>query len=177
MRFACLDSPVGRLLVAGDGEGLRTILFAAGKGPCRPAAGWVEDAEPLDLALRQLEEYFAGERREFDLLLAPRGTPFQIRVWEELHRIPYGETVSYGELAERIGQPEAVRAVGSANGSNPLPIVVPCHRVIGADGSLTGYGGGVDVKRALLDLERGARRLPLGPGGPPARRQAEGRDR
>jgi methylated-DNA-[protein]-cysteine S-methyltransferase len=103
----------------------------------------------------QLDAYFAGRRRDFDVRLAPEGTPFQLRVWAALCEIPYGETISYAELARRIGNPNAVRAVGAANGRNPLPIVVPCHRVVGADGSLVGFGGGLDVKRALLDLERG----------------------
>lgn len=104
----------------------------------------------------QLEEYFAGDRREFDLPLAARGTEFQHRVWAELRRIPFGETISYGELATRIGKPTASRAVGAANGRNPLPVVVPCHRVIGSDGRLTGFGGGLPTKQALLDLERRA---------------------
>ena len=110
-------------------------------------------AAACERARAQLEEYFRGERRVFALELAPRGTPFQLRVWEELVRIPFGATASYGEIAQRIGQPAAVRAVGQANHVNPLPIVVPCHRVIGADGKLAGFGGGVDVQRALLVLE------------------------
>jgi methylated-DNA-[protein]-cysteine S-methyltransferase len=101
----------------------------------------------------QLEEYFSGQRRDFDLELAPQGTEFQLRVWNELTRIPYGTTISYGELARRLGNPDASRAVGTANGANPIPIVVPCHRVIGADGSLTGFGGGLKAKAALLELE------------------------
>ena len=115
----------------------------------------VEDPEALAPVVRQLEEYFAGERRTFDLALAPGGTPFQAQVWAELCRIPYGETLSYLQLAQRIGNPRAVRAVGLANGSNPIAIVIPCHRVIGADGSLTGYGGGLPTKRWLLGLESG----------------------
>jgi methylated-DNA-[protein]-cysteine S-methyltransferase len=103
--------------------------------------------------VKQLDEYFRGERQEFELELAPRGTPFQLAVWNELQRIPYGTTISYRELAERIGKPSAVRAVGAANGANPIPIVIPCHRVIGANGTLVGYGGGLQLKRALLALE------------------------
>ncbi len=121
----------------------------------------VEDAPPLGEARRQLEAYFAGELHEFDLPLAPSGTGFQLRVWEELRAIPYGETISYGELARRMGDPGLARAVGLANGRNPLPVIVPCHRVIGADGSLTGFGGGLDRKRKLLELEAGLVSLPL----------------
>jgi methylated-DNA-[protein]-cysteine S-methyltransferase len=107
----------------------------------------------------QLRSYFAGERTTFDLPLAPRGTPFQLRVWEALREIPYGETATYGELAAAVGKPSAVRAVGAANGSNPIAVIVPCHRVIGADGTLTGYGGGLERKRILLDLEAGVTTL------------------
>ena len=104
---------------------------------------------------RQLEEYFAGRRRAFDVRSAPPGTAFQQRVWGELQRIDYGQTITYAELAARIGRPTAIRAAGAANGANPVSILIPCHRVIGSDGSLTGYGGGLEAKRALLDLERG----------------------
>ena len=121
-----------------------------------------DDSPPLGEARRQLEAYFAGELREFDLPLAPSGSAFQLRVWEELRAIPYGETISYGELARRVGDPSAARAVGLANGRNPLPVIVPCHRVIGADGSLTGFGGGLDRKRRLLELEAGIAGLALG---------------
>ena len=114
-----------------------------------------DDTPPLEDARRQLEAYFAGELRDFDLPIAPAGSQFQLRVWEELRAIPYGETISYGELARRVGDPGAARAVGLANGKNPLPVIVPCHRVIGADGSLTGFGGGLDRKRRLLELEAG----------------------
>ncbi len=149
-----MESPVGRLLVVGDGTSLKLIHFQAGPHPRRPKEGWVADRRPFRAALAQLKEYFAGRRRKFDLVLAPEGTAFQRAVWQALTRIPYGETVSYGELARRIGNPQASRAVGLANGANPLPIVVPCHRVIGADGSLTGFGGGLEIKRKLLALER-----------------------
>jgi len=120
---------------------------------------WRRDDRAFDDVVSQLEEYFEGRRREFQLALAPEGTPFQLRVWKALLDIPYGETISYGELAERIGQPSASRAVGLANGSNPIPIVIPCHRVIGSNGKLTGYGGGLAIKERLLALERGDRTL------------------
>lgn len=147
------DSPVGRLLLAGDGESLIQVCFQSGPRPQKLRDGWVANAAPFRKALTQLDEYFAGERRRFDLPLAPRGTDFQRRVWRALLDIPYGKTISYGELARRIGNPSASRAVGLANGANPLPIVVPCHRVIGADGSLTGFGGGLPIKRRLLAIE------------------------
>ena len=123
--------------------------------PRRPEVDWIENREAFTQEATELREYFAGERREFSLRLAPQGTPFQQRVWKALCRIPYGETWSYGQLASQIGKPSASRAVGLANGRNPLPIVIPCHRVIGANGSLTGYGGGLPIKRHLLALERG----------------------
>ncbi len=155
MRYSWEDSPVGRLLIAGDDAGLRFILFAEGRTPRGPEPGWREDRAALGDASRQLSEYFAGSRRTFDLPLAPSGTPFQLRVWSELRRIPYGETVSYGELARRVGCPNGSRAVGLANGANPLSIVIPCHRVVGAGGRLVGYGGGLPNKEWLLALERG----------------------
>ena len=148
-----IDCAVGRLLLAGDGASLIQVCFQSGPRPLRPEAGWIADAAPFRAAVAQLEEYFAGTRRRFDLPLAPRGTEFQRCVWRALTEIPYGRTVSYGELARRIARPGASRAVGLANGANPLPIIVPCHRVIGADGSLTGFGGGLPIKRKLLALE------------------------
>jgi methylated-DNA-[protein]-cysteine S-methyltransferase len=148
-----LESPVGPLLLGGDGERLTRIDFQDGPRPLRPAAHWHRAAAPFAAAVEQLAQYFAGQRRRFDLPLAPTGTQFQLRVWQALCAIPYGATLSYGELARRIGNPRASRAVGLANGANPLPIVVPCHRVIGANGALTGFGGGVPIKRALLALE------------------------
>jgi methylated-DNA-[protein]-cysteine S-methyltransferase len=163
-----IASPVGGLLLAGDGQTLRLIYFQSGPHARRPEREWVPDPAPFRSVIAQLSEYFAGRRREFDLPLGPHGTEFQRSVWKALTRIPYGETLSYGELARRIGNPRASRAVGLANGANPLPIVVPCHRVIGADGSLTGFGGGLDIKRKLLALERtnagrrgGARQMEL----------------
>jgi methylated-DNA-[protein]-cysteine S-methyltransferase len=148
-----IDSPVGRLLLAGNGLSLTRVHFQSGRRLMAPATGWIGDRAPFASVIRQLREYFAGKRREFDLPLAPRGTEFQRRVWQALRAIPYGETICYGELARRIGNPRASRAVGLANGANPLPIIVPCHRVIGADGTLTGFGGGLAIKRALLALE------------------------
>jgi methylated-DNA-[protein]-cysteine S-methyltransferase len=145
-----VDSPVGRLLLTSDGTSLTRLLFAA-----EPDPSWSTDPCPvLDEAVRQLGEYFAGERRDFDLQLDPVGTPFQLTVWAALRDIPYAETINYGQLAGRVGNPNSSRAVGLANGRNPISIVVPCHRVIGANGSLTGYGGGLDRKRTLLELER-----------------------
>jgi methylated-DNA-[protein]-cysteine S-methyltransferase len=158
-RYCDISTPVGRLLLAGDEEGLRRISFQNGFHPVEPAGEWRRSREPFRDALAQLEAYFAGELRKFDLTLAPEGTLFQREVWSALTAIPYGETVSYGELARRLGRSNASRAVGTANGRNPIPIVIPCHRVIGADGSLTGFGGGLAIKSQLLELEAGIRRL------------------
>lgn len=153
-RFSYVESPVGPLLIAADDEGLRALEFHASRNPVARDANWRKGDHPLiDLARRQLEEYFARTRRTFDLPLAPEGTDFQRTVWLALAEIPYGRTISYSELAARVGRPRAVRAAGAANGRNPLPIVLPCHRVIGADGSLTGFGGGLPMKRFLLELE------------------------
>jgi len=153
MRYDEIDSPVGPLLVAADEAGLRLIHFQAGRDRRKPDPTWERDPKPFRALARQLGEYFRRERRTFDLPLAPRGTAFQLATWRALSTIPYGQTISYAELARRVGRPAAPRAVGAANGANPLPIVVPCHRVIGKDGSLTGFGGGLDKKRALLELE------------------------
>jgi len=153
--FTYIDSPIGRLLLSCDGEALTGVYMDLPSRPPRGMDGWMEDpnASPLPEAVRQLKEYFSGKRREFDLPLRLRGTAFQQRVWRSLTEIPYGETLSYGQLARRIGKPSASRAVGLANGRNPISILVPCHRVIGADGSLTGYGGGLERKRWLLAHE------------------------
>lgn len=147
------DTPIGPLTVAADAQGIRYILFPENRYDAPGHEGWRHDPEALEDARRQLLEYFDGQRRDFDLPLAPQGTAFQQQVWRTLAEIPYGQTWTYTELAQRIGNPKAVRAVGSANGRNPLPIVLPCHRVIGADGSLTGFGGGLPTKAALLRLE------------------------
>ena len=148
------ESPVGRLtLVAGD-DGLLAILWPEDEGRVRLPASSPGSTRLLEDAANQLDEYFAGRRRRFELPLAPSGTDFQHTVWEALVRIPYGTTTSYGELAATIGRPDAARAVGAANGKNPLSIVVPCHRVVGSSGALTGFAGGIDVKQRLLDHER-----------------------
>lgn len=150
-----VDSPIGPLSVRVDDAGRLCGLDFGARSGCSDPAGATLGVQ------RQLAEYFAGERKAFDLPIAwPRGTAFQIAVWEQLRRIPYGETRSYGQIAAAIGRPSACRAVGAANGANPIAIVVPCHRVIGAGGGLTGFGGGLPIKRALLDLERSPARLP-----------------
>jgi methylated-DNA-[protein]-cysteine S-methyltransferase len=130
-----------------------------GKTRIEVGNGWEQAAEPFWTVREQLDDYFAGRRTNFDVPLTMTGSAFQRRVWSELRKIPYGESISYGELAQRIGIPSAARAVGTANGLNPIAVIVPCHRVIGADGSLTGFGGGLERKRFLLDLEAGALRL------------------
>ena len=153
--FGYVESPIGRLLLTSNGHALTGLFMEPSREATQPAEGWVEDPSiaPLASTVLQLREYFAGGRREFDLPLQFEGTTFQRRVWQELREIPYGETWSYGQLARRIGNPNASRAVGLANGRNPISILVPCHRVIGADGSLTGYGGGLERKRWLLAHE------------------------
>jgi len=152
--YTRIDSPVGPLLLAADEAGLRLIEFHTPRHPMSRIADWREgDDEVLRETQRQLGQYFDGRRRLFDLPLAPHGTPFQRCVWQALATIPYGQTISYAQLATRIGKPSAMRAVGAANGRNPLPIVLPCHRVIGTDGSLTGFGGGLPTKHFLLTME------------------------
>ncbi len=150
MQIRIIDSPVGKLRLAAEDGFLTELRFG---GPAdNPPDNTVEPV--LDEAERQLAEYFRGERKAFDIPLKPKGTPFQLADWEALKEIPYGETATYGDIARRIGRPKAFRAVGSANHSNPISIIVPCHRVIGAGGKLTGYGGGLDVKQKLLELEQ-----------------------
>lgn len=157
--YAYLDTPVGFLLLAANEDGIREVRFSKpGRGLAAPS-DWQEDPAELREPIRQLRAYFAGELEKFEIRLAPEGTQFQQRVWAELSKIPYGATVSYGELARRMGNPKASRAVGLANGSNPIPIIIPCHRVIGSNGKLTGYGGGLPVKEKLLALEKGQWRL------------------
>ena len=151
-----IDSPIGPLLLAGTAQALTCVHFQSGPQPLRPPNTWRHAMAPFERVRTQLMEYFGGARRSFQLPLAPSGTPFQLAVWQALCAIPYGETVSYGELAQRLGLTAGARAVGVANGANPLPIVVPCHRVIGADGTLTGFGGGLHIKRSLLALEGAA---------------------
>ncbi|AUH39709.1 methylated-DNA--[protein]-cysteine S-methyltransferase [Streptomyces sp. CMB-StM0423] len=152
-----VDSPVGPLALVAEDDSLTGLYMTDQRHrPADETFGTPADPEdpPFAAAAAQLAAYFAGERTDFDLPLHLSGTPFQQRVWEQLRQIPYGETISYGELAERVGNPAASRAVGMANGRNPVGIVVPCHRVVGANGSLTGYGGGIDRKKQLLALER-----------------------
>jgi methylated-DNA-[protein]-cysteine S-methyltransferase len=154
MNYDHVDTSIGPVLVAGDAEAIRHIAFPKNGKRVGPEPGWEHSARgPVGEAIRQLRDYFAGRRTGFDLPLSPEGTPFQLAVWRQLQDIPYGGTISYGELARRVGNPKASRAVGAANGANPIPIVIPCHRVIGADGRLTGFGGGLPVKEALLALE------------------------
>ncbi|MGE0042056.1 MAG: methylated-DNA--[protein]-cysteine S-methyltransferase [Vicinamibacterales bacterium] len=167
MEYARIDSPVGPLLLAGDADGLAVLSFAGArfagdgrpKAPVPVAPDWEPDRGALREARAELAAYFAGALRRFSIPVRPAGTGFQRRVWEELQRIPYGETINYRDLAVRIGNPQAVRAVGLANGANPIAIVIPCHRVIGSNGALVGFGGGLPIKQALLDLERGQGRL------------------
>ncbi len=148
------ESPVGPLRLAASDAGVHAVEFHAQRHPVPGKAGWQAGDHPLlDVLAAQLDEYFQGRRMQFDLPLAPRGTDFQRTVWHALATIPFGQTLSYAQLASRIGKPAAMRAVGAANGRNPIPIVLPCHRVIGADGSLTGFGGGLPTKRFLLELE------------------------
>jgi methylated-DNA-[protein]-cysteine S-methyltransferase len=153
MYYCYLETPVGDLLLAGEKEALCFIGFPEGSMRLDPEADWIYSEKPFAAAREQLSAYFAGERKTFDLPLKPTGTEFQLQVLAELQKIPYGTTASYSEVANRIGRPKAVRAVGAANGRNPLPIVIPCHRVIGASGALTGFGGGLPTKEALLRLE------------------------
>lgn len=152
---AVIDSPIGPLWLAASDAGLQAIEFEHQRHPVKRGAEWIQAPHPLlTEAARQLDEYFAGARREFSLPLAAEGTEFQRAVWRALAEIPFGATCSYAQIATRLGRPTATRAVGAANGRNPLPIVVPCHRVIGANGALTGFGGGLPVKVWLLDHER-----------------------
>jgi methylated-DNA-[protein]-cysteine S-methyltransferase len=160
--YTTVDSPIGQLVLVADDAGVREIRLP-GVGTDVPA-GWQRSDTALTAVRDQIRAYFAGDLSRFDLRLAPEGTPFQTRVWNALLEIPYGETCSYRDIAHAIGRPTATRAVGAANGQNPIAIVIPCHRVIGSDGSLTGYGGGLHVKAQLLALER-SRTRPDAPGG------------
>lgn len=153
VRFRRLPSPIGPLTLVGEADVLSRIVFPCEDRPAAVAMAASEDPNGFAVAATQLAEYFDGQRLEFSLQMAPQGTPFQRQVWEALQAIPYGETESYAGLARRIGRARAVRAVGSANGRNPLPLVIPCHRVIGADGSLTGFAGGLGIKAWLLRHE------------------------
>jgi methylated-DNA-[protein]-cysteine S-methyltransferase len=155
--FTELKSPVGALFLTSNGEAITWLIMEKQKDGPKPADDWRHDDNLFQEAAKQLKAYFAGELTEFDLPLAPAGTQFQQRVWAELRKIPYGSTINYGELARRVGNPKAARAAGAANGSNPISIIIPCHRVIGSNNHLTGYGGGIERKRFLLDLEAGIR--------------------
>ena len=147
-------SPVGRLLLVGNPDGLQALQFQDGAHPLDIQPSWTHSRQPFRAVLEQLEEYFDGSRTRFQITLNLQGTPFQRHVWKALQRIPYGRTVSYGEIAQQVGSPRASRAVGAANGRNPVSIIVPCHRVIGSNGKLVGYGGGLPIKTALLALEQ-----------------------
>lgn len=151
--YSNLASPIGELSLIAEGGVLREIRFENDERDFEPDPGWRPGGRVLDRTARQLDAYFDRRQRTFELPLGPLGTDFQLRVWEELQGIAYGETISYGELARRLGDPQASRAVGSANGRNPIPIVIPCHRVVGHDGRLTGFGGGIEIKQQLLELE------------------------
>ncbi len=153
--YDTIDSPLGELLLVGARSSLTGLYMQEGRRPGEIGAGWRRAREPLAEAREQLGEYFAGERTDFDLAVSPAGSAFERRVWAELHTIPYGATLTYGELAARIGRPNAARAVGAANGRNPIAVVTPCHRIVGGGGALTGYAGGIDRKRFLLALEAG----------------------
>lgn len=151
--YTKIESPIGELLLTGDGEAISGLYIQDGLAGVEADSEWRRDDGAFAEATTQLGEYFAGERTGFDLPLAPEGTPFQRQVWDALRAIPYGETRSYAELAREVGRPGAARAVGSANGRNPITVIVPCHRVIGSGGDLAGFSGGVERKRLLLDLE------------------------
>ena len=151
--YTTVDSPIGELLLLGDGSVLTGLHMQLGRRPITLQEDWTHDPDAFVPVRTQLAEYFDGTRTGFDLPLAPSGTAFQLRVWSALRDIPYGTTISYGELARRIGQPSASRAVGLANGRNPISVIVPCHRVIGANGRMAGYGGGIERKEILLVLE------------------------
>jgi methylated-DNA-[protein]-cysteine S-methyltransferase len=155
MLYTSFDSPIGELLAVGDGQALHGLYMQEGRTAISVRRDWELADQAFAEVRAQLAEYFAGERSVFDLPLEMTGSPFQRRVWRALQEIPYGKTTSYGEIARRIGPQADPRAVGQANGSNPIAVIVPCHRVIGADGSLTGYGGGLERKRLLLELEAG----------------------
>jgi methylated-DNA-[protein]-cysteine S-methyltransferase len=161
MFFTITDSPIGELLLAGDGVALRRVDMREGRRPVAISSSWERNDAVFADVRRQLDEYFDGRRRVFDLPLSLAGNPFERRVWEALREIPYGQTISYGALAAAVGNPGGARAVGVANARNPVAVIVPCHRVIGADGNLTGYGGGLERKRFLLDLEAGTTALPM----------------
>jgi methylated-DNA-[protein]-cysteine S-methyltransferase len=155
--FTVMDSPLGDILLAQNDRGISHICFQAGDTVIVPESSWRQDDAAFVAAVEQLEAYFAGELQDFNLSLAAKGTPFQQEVWQFLQTIPYGQTTSYGAIAQAMGKPNATRAVGAANGRNPIPIIIPCHRVVGSNGKLTGYAGGLQIKQALLSLEGNGR--------------------
>ncbi len=167
--YRSIESPLGPLVLAGDGETLAQILFSSGRHARPPDADWTKAPDGFGEAARQLQAYFAGALTRFDLSVAPKGTEFRRRAWSALQAIPFGCAMTYAQLAEAIDKPRAVRAVGAANGANPIPIIIPCHRLVGSSGDLTDFGGGLAAKAALLRLEghevlerRGRYRLPTG---------------
>ena len=154
MKYYCRsETPIGQLLLIGENGLLEKIYFPKAADRAVIEDSWQLNEEPFAEVLNQLKEYFAGRLQEFHVKMHLQGTDFQVRVWKELQQIPYGHTASYGEIAKRIDNPKACRAVGGANGKNPIPIIIPCHRIIGSDGSLTGFGGGLDLKKNLLKRE------------------------
>ncbi len=154
-----IETPLGRLKISYEKDAITSVKFL--DADALPIASSCSAPEFLVNCAEQIIEYFEGKRKTFDVLLCPKGTEFQKKVWTELQKIPYGQTVSYQQIAQRVGDPKAIRAVGTANGKNPMTILIPCHRVIGSDGKLTGYAGGLERKQALLDLERKNKQLPL----------------
>lgn len=153
-RYVLMDTVIGPLLIVGDQRAIREVRFQQGQRPAKIEKDWKKGGDLVEMARKQLEEYLAGERRFFDVPVEPAGTPFQKLAWRVLREIPYGETRSYSEQARAMGYPRACRAVGAANGRNPIPIVIPCHRVVGSQGHLTGYAGGLHIKKYLLGIER-----------------------
>ena len=162
MYYSYMTCALGRLMLAGDAAGLRLINFQHGRKQRVPETQWIKDDTRFSEVIEQIDAYFAGDLQTFSLRLTPTGTPFQQAVWQTLLAIPYGETTSYGVIAQTLGKPRAARAVGAANGGNPLPIVIPCHRVVGSTGKLVDYGGGVSNKQHLLDFERDNAQHPSG---------------
>ncbi len=156
MNYTYLDTPIGELLLVGDQYVLQELGFPDGPKRRRAEPDWELRDAIFSETKAQLNDYFSGSLRTFSLPLKPSGTPFQLGVLQQLLKVPYGETVSYGEIAARLGKPKAMRAVGAANGRNPIPVIIPCHRVIGSNGKLTGFGGGLPTKAALLKLEQEA---------------------
>jgi len=149
-----METSIGNLMLAGNGDALMELGFPSGKGARRHRNNWLRNNDVFNEVKEQLSSYFVGELTDFSIPLAPIGTEFQLQVWQALQTIPYGETLSYGELARQIGRPKASRAVGAANGQNPIPVIIPCHRVIGSSGKLVGFGGGIETKQKLLGLEQ-----------------------